>query len=79
MKKENLLSKADLRKVLGGSIGRGVCETKNCSFEFMGIEYAGQCGSSIQEGAPITWCRCIAMGPYGDFIEDDTNQNCYVA
>ncbi len=79
MKKQNLLSKAELRKVLGGSPGNGACSTSPCYFEYMSVGYYSVCGSTIQEGGSPGRCTCSAMGPFGDWIEDDVFGNCYVA
>ena len=79
MKKEILLSKAELRKVLGGSIRNGACSTSHCTFDFMGVQYEGQCGPTIIENGPSNWCTCSATGPFGDPIESDPMGICYVA
>ena len=71
MKKANLLSKAELKKVMGGTDeaqrGPVICLSMDCSFYMGGTYYYGSCGSVFD----MQNCPCLAVAPNGSIISQE--------
>lgn len=79
MKKANLLTKAELRKLTGGFAGRS-CTNINCSFDDTGGNtYYGQCGSITRDDGGDEGCTCVAMNEFGALIQSAPMGICYIA
>lgn len=70
MKKANLLSKAELKKVMGGmdEAERAIfpCLTADCSFYIESTFYNGSCGAILD----MKDCYCLAIAPNGSIISE---------
>lgn len=78
MKKVNLLSKAQLKKIMGGvaDAQRGVfpCLSADCSFWANGMYYYGSCGSAMD----LKGCYCLATEPNGSLHISEDMPGCYL-
>lgn len=70
MKKANLLSKAELKKVMGGMEeaqgGPVICLSGDCSFYIGATYYYGSCGAIFD----MENCHCLATAPNGSIISE---------